>query len=243
MKPRPLLVFRPEPGNAATLAAAKALALPAYGEPLFRIVPRAWEGPAATGFDALLIGSANVLRHGGAKLGAYASLPAYVVGEATADAARHGGFQVKAIGSGGLQNLTAQLARDGRRRVLRLAGDEHVPLSPEPGTVVETVVVYQAEPLALSEAGARLLGEGAVVLLHSAAAARHFASECGRLRIACDNIDLACLGPRIAEAAGSGWASVASAARPDDGALLALAARMCQTARFGETDAKKRNAG
>ena len=236
MKPALLLVVRPEPGNAATLAAASALGLEAHGDPLFEIVATAWDAPPAAEFDAVLIGSANALRHGGMALARYAALPAYVVGQASAEAARQAGFAVAAVGEGGLQGLTARLAKDGRRRVLRLAGMEHIPLVSGADTAIETVVLYEAQPRPLSAAGAALLPDGAVVLLHSAAAARQFASECERLDVQRASIALACLGPRIADAAGEGWASVASAERPDDTALLALAARMCQNARFGETD-------
>lgn len=236
MKLAQLVVIRPEPGNATTVAAARALGLEVHGEPLFRITATAWEPPPVAQFDAVLIGSANALRHGGQGLDRYTALPAYVVGRTTAEAARQVGFPVATTGSGGLQNLTTHFARDGRKRVLRLAGAEHVALDAPPGTVITTVVVYLSEPLPLSPACAALLTEGAVVMLHSAAAAHHFATECERQTVARGSIALACLGPRIASAAGGGWASVASAARPDDTALLALAARMCQTARFGDTD-------
>ena len=237
MKPALLLVVRPEPGNAATLAAAGALGLEAHGEPLFEIVATAWDPPPAAEFDAVVIGSANVLRHGGKALARYAALPAYVVGQTTAVAARQAGFAVAAVGSGGLQGLTARLAEDGCRRVLRLAGAEHVPVSATPGTAIETVVLYEAQPSPMSATTTALLRDGTVVvLLHSAAAARYFASECERLAVQRASVALACLGPRIAAAAGEGWASVASAQRPDDTALLALAARMCQNHRFGETD-------
>jgi uroporphyrinogen-III synthase len=237
VRPAPLLVVRPEPGNAATLAAAKALGLEAHGDPLFEVVPVPWTAPPAMGFDAVLIGSANVLRHGGEALVGYASLPAYVVGLTTAEAARQAGFTVAAVGSGGLQGLVARLAEDGRRRVLRPLGTEHVPLEVQPDTSIETVVVYEARPLPLSASSAAFLGENTVVMLHSAAAARHFAAECDRLSAARHKVALACIGPRVVAAAGEGWASVASAERPDDTALLALAARMCQNPRFGETDA------
>ena len=236
MKSVPLLVVRPEPGNAATLAAAKAMGLSAHGEPLFEIVPLAWKPPLATTFDAVLIGSANVMRHGGEAVKRYAALPAYVVGQATAEAARQTGFAVAAVGSGGLQGLVAQLVHDRRRLVLRLAGAEHIPLTTPPETAVETVVVYQARPLLLRAAGAAMLRGCVVVMLHSAAAARHLAAECERLALPHEVIALACLGTRVAAAAGGGWAFVASAERPDDTALLALAARMCQNSDFGDTD-------
>ena len=234
---RPLLVVRPEPGNAATVAAARALGLTAWGEPLFRVAPTAWNPPPALEFDAVLIGSANALRHGGEALASYTALPAYVVGEATAEAARDAGFSVAAVGAGGLQDLIARLAHDNRRQVLRLAGAEHVALAHPANIALVTAVVYEAQAQPMTAACATLLGQGAVALLHSAAAARHFAAECERLGIDRSVILLACLGPRIADAAGArGWASVASAPRPDDTALLALASEMCQTVRFGDTD-------
>jgi uroporphyrinogen-III synthase len=233
----PLLVIRPEPGNAVTLAAARALGLRAWGEPLFAIVPVAWIAPPASRFDSVLIGSATALRHGGPGLENYRGLPAYVVGKATAEAAERAGFSVAATGAVGLQDLTARLSADDRRSVLRLAGAEHVALSPPEPIRIETVVVYRAQPLPISEECGTRLRQGAVVLLHSAAAARHFASECARLDVPRRGIALACIGPRIADAAGNqGWTAVASAERPDDTALLALAARMCQNARFGDTD-------
>ena len=232
----PLLVIRPEPGNSATLTAARKLGLAACGEPLFRIVPTAWIPPPAYEFEALLIGSANALRHGGQALASYATLPTYVVGQATAEAAHCAGFTVAATGAGGLEELTALLVRDGRRRVLRLAGVEHIALAQAEGTRIVAVAVYEALALPMSAACAVRLGQGAVALLHSAAAARHFAAECARMGIDRGAVALACLGPRIAAAGGQGWASVASADRPDDTALLALAAEMCQNARFGDTD-------
>ena len=236
MKPAPLLVVRPESGNTATLAAARAMGLETYGDPLFEIVPIAWNPPPNENFDAVLIGSANASRHGGLALARYAALPAYVVGQTTAEAARQAGFAIAAIGSGGLQALAGRLAKDGRRRVLRLAGAEHVPLTIPPDTAIATVVVYEARPLPLSATSAALLGEDTVVMLHSAAAARHFAGECARLGIPRASTALACLGPRIAAAAGEGWASVASVERPNETTLLALAARMCQNGFFGDTD-------
>ena len=238
MKAAPLVVIRPEPGNAATLAAARDLGLEVYAEPLFRIVAASWNPPPAAEFDAVMIGSANALRHGGGALNQYKGLPAYVVGKTTAQASRDAGFTVAATGSGGLQNLLARLARDSRQRVLRLAGAEHVALDSAPSTAITTVMVYKAQPLRLTSACAARLALGAVAMLHSAAAARHFAAECERATIARGLISLACLSPRIASAAGVGWASVASVERPDDTALLALAERMCQTDRFGVTDDK-----
>ena len=67
-----------------------------------------------------------------------------------------------------------------------------------------------------------------LVLLHSAEAARHFAAECARLALPRASIHLAALGPRVAEAAGQGWASLHMASATSDEALLALARQLCQ---------------
>jgi uroporphyrinogen-III synthase len=69
-----------------------------------------------------------------------------------------------------------------------------------------------------------ILAPGALVLLHSAEAARHFARECARVAIDRAIIALAVLAPAIAAAAGEGWAALRMAEFPTDPALLASAA-------------------
>ena len=56
----PLVVIRPEPGNAATCAAARALGLEAVAAPLFEIEPVGWAVPEGR-FDAILAGSIHPL--------------------------------------------------------------------------------------------------------------------------------------------------------------------------------------
>jgi uroporphyrinogen-III synthase len=223
----PLIVIRPEPGCSATLAAAQKMGLATQGFPLFRIAAKDWQAPAAKAFDALLLGSANALRHGGAGLKLYAGKPAYVVGEATALAAREAGLVVVSSGSGGLQEVLDKAAHP---RLLRLAGDEHVALEPPPGITLAERITYVSLPQPMPAALAEMLVRPAVVMLHSAAAARHFAGECGRLGIERNNLILAVISPRTAEAAGPGWGRIATAAQPSDHALLALAGHLCQTA-------------
>ena len=227
---RALLVVRPEPGNTRTLAAAHALGLDARGFPLFVVEPLAWEPPDPARFDALLLGSANALRHGGAALAHFVALPVYAVGATTAAAAREAGFAVSACGEGGLSALLPRLAADGRNRVLRLSGETHVALDPPPGIVIETAVVYAARPVPLP--ADVVPPHGAVVALHSGEAARHFAAECDRLGLDRSRIALVCLAPRVAAAAGEGWADKRVAPTPQRSAaaaLLALARDMCQS--------------
>jgi len=223
----PLYVIRPEPGCSATVAAAGKMGLDAYGFPLFAVRPLAWEPVPAESVDALLIGSANALRHGGEALRLYRGKCCYAVGETTAQAARDQGFAIAATGSGGLQSMLGGLKPE-HRRLLRLAGRERVHLDLPSGVTMAEREVYASEPLDMPAGLAARLVQGGVVLLHSREAAAHFAGECARLGIARSGIGLAALGPRIAAAVGPNWAAVACAAQPDDQALLALAGQMCQ---------------
>ena len=224
--PLPIFAIRPEPGLSATLAAARQAGLDLEGVPLFEIRPVAWAAPDPAGVDALLLGSANALRHAGRAMEAFCAKPAYVVGDITADAARQAGFTVAPSGLGGLQQVLDSLK--GRNlRLLRLAGAEHVALVPPPGITLDARIVYESVALPLPASLAVRLREGGVVLLHSAAAARHFARECERQNIARRGIRLAVLGPRIAQEAGGGWAAVSPSAVPRESALLALARDMC----------------
>jgi uroporphyrinogen-III synthase len=222
---RPVLVLRPEPGCAETLAAARGRGLEAIAAPLFAIQPVAWTAPDASAFDALLVGSANAFRQGGSGLAAVIRLPVLAVGDRTADAARAAGFRVAATGQGGLQAVIETV--EAPARLLRLSGETRVELVPPPGVEVVDATVYRAVPLPLADRAVAALRAGAVAMLHSAEAARRFAAECDRLGIARGTVRLAALASRIAEAAGEGWAQVCTAAQVTDCALLALATDMC----------------
>lgn len=226
MSDLPLIVLRPQPGCAATVAAAHALGLDARGFPLFEIVAQEWDVPDPAGYAGLLAGSANVFRHGGAGLAALRRLPVHAVGETTAETARTAGFTVAQIGMGGLQPLVATLTPG---RLLRLCGQERVALVCPDGVTVDDRIVYAAQARPLPDALVALLAHPAVVLLHSGESARHFASESDRLGLARGAIGLACLAPRIAESVGSGWHRIEIAAKTTDAALLELARQMYQT--------------
>jgi uroporphyrinogen-III synthase len=221
----PVLTIRPEPGSGATVAAGKALGLAIEPCPLSEFRPVPWSIPPGE-LDGLLLGSASALRLGGPLVDNLVDKPVYAVGETTAQAARQRGFPVVRAGQGGLQALIDGLAGE-KLHLLRLAGRERVPLSPPPGISIDTAIAYESIALPLPARAAERLRDGALVLLHSAAAARHFAAECDRLGIHRRDIRLAALGPRIGEAAGIGWAAIRSAAEPNEAALLALAREMC----------------
>lgn len=227
----PIVVIRPQPGCEATVEAARAIGLEARGFPLFAVRPVSWAAPPADSFDAILLGSANAPRHAGPALDAYRGKPAYTVGAVTAEVARAAGLDVLTAGAGGITALLP-LLRPEHRRILRLSGRERMTLSPPPGVSIEERVVYASEPLPLPPELEALLARGsAVVLLHSAEAAHRFAALCDSHRLDRSRIRLAALGPRIAAAAGEGWAAMRAAAAPNDTALLALAREMCQDRR------------
>lgn len=222
----PVVVIRPEPGNAATVAAARALGLTALAFPLFEMAACNWEAPDPAPYQALLAGSANVFRLGGAGLSGLAALPVHAVGAVTAEAARDAGFAVARTGEGGLQPL-AQTLPPGR--YLRLAGEKHVPLTLPAGVEVDDIVVYAARGLAMPLTLVSALAEPALVLLHSGEAAQHFAAETARLGVRRERMVLACLAPRISQLAGPGWQHIEIAQTRTDHAVLALAVQMCET--------------
>ncbi len=222
-----LIVIRPQPGCQATVSAALARSIQAYGCPLFTIRPVAWDLPDSENFDAVLIGSANAIRQGGDGLAALAGRPAYAVGEATAQACRDAGLEVIATGTGGLQAVLAKLDPT-HRRLLRLAGEARVALDPPTGITIIERIVYVSEPRPMPGELCELIRAPSVIALHSAEAARHFRRECERNRVDISRLTLATIGPRVAEAAGAGWQQVQCAANPSEPALLALAHEMCK---------------
>ena len=223
----PVLVLRPEPGNTRTCRAARALGLSPHAAPLFAYTALTWHLPEATDWHGLLIGSAAAITHGGPALACLRHVPVHAVGATTARAAQSAGFSVAATGSGGLQHLVDTLPPG---RYLRLAGQAHVPLTPPPGVQIDDVVVYAAQPQPLDAPTIALMRERPVLaLLHSAQAARHFADQCTQHALPRNAIALACLAPRIAQAAGHGWRALAIAQSPEDQAVLSLATQMCQT--------------
>jgi uroporphyrinogen-III synthase len=223
------LALRPEPGLSATLEKARAMGLAITGHALSAIEPVAWECPDPAEFDGLLIGSANAFLHGGPNLQRLTNKPVYAVGEATAAAARDAGFRVAMTGSGGLQGVLDAI--EPPLHLLRIAGEEHIPLAAPASVTFDEVIAYRSVPLLLVPAAALLASGDALVLLHSAATARHFIEECDRLGLDRSVISLAALGPRIAAAAGTGWAAVHTAARPDETTLLELAFDLCDKPR------------
>jgi len=220
-----LLVLRPEPGAAATVANATAAGWHPIAAPLFTIVSIAWEAPAAAEHDALMLTSAQAVRHAGTALAAYRALPVYAVGEATGVAAMEAGFADVRMGSADSALLVTLMVRDGVRHPLHLAGREHRVLDAAPIPIARRIV-YAADPVAELPAAARAAVEqDAVALLHSQRASAVFADLLVRAGLDPATIRVAA----ISGAAGAGpWHNIKIADGPNDSALLAAAARLCE---------------
>ena len=218
---RRVLVLRPEPGASATVERARERGLEAVAIPLFTVEPVEWEAPEPAGFDGLLLTSANAVRHGGDALAGLRALPVYVVGQATADAARDAGFDIAATGEADIERLLDSIEVD--LRLLHPCGaDRREP--DQPRQRITPIPVYRANPVERLDLAA---ANGAVALVHSPRAGRRFAELVGDRA----SIAIAAISPAAADAAGSGWEAVEAAQQPRDDALLALAARLCNNSR------------
>lgn len=212
-----LLLLRPEPGLSASAERARALGLDVIAAPLFRVEPVEWPAPDPTAYDALLLTSANALRHGGVKLGELARLPVHAVGAATADAARDAGFTVASVGEGGVDELLTRLPTG--LNLLHLAGHDRHPAAGCHRIQVRTV--YRS--IEIADPGLPSLA-GLVVAVHSARAGERLADRAQSRDLAA----IAAISAEAARACGDGWGSIEVARKPDDASLLALAARLCQ---------------
>ena len=209
-----VLVLRPEPGASATVGRARALGLDAVAVPLFEIEPLEWKTPGPERFDGVLLTSANAV---GSVCGELRRLPVYAVGEATAAAARGAGLTVRAVGNAGVDRLLASIGP--RLNLLHLCGEDRRPPA-DARQRITPIPVYRAKAIENPDLSA---ATGAIALVHSPRAGRRFAelvAERGSTAIAT-------ISPLAAEAVGAGWAKVQSAPEPNDEALLALAARLC----------------
>ncbi|RYY47508.1 MAG: uroporphyrinogen-III synthase [Sphingomonadales bacterium] len=212
---RPIAVLRPEPGNRVTAAAIEAAGRVAIRLPLFAAAPMAWVAPDPHDFDALILTSANAVRHGGAGLHRLIGLPVHAVGNVTGEAARRFGFDVVTIGDSGAADLLQRAEAAGVRRALHLAGRERT-IAPEQ-IVAQAITVYASEPLPIApEAAARLTGS--VALVQSARAAQRL-GEIARDR----GIALVAVSEGVAEAAGSGWERIMVPTTPSTEAMIDMA--------------------
>lgn len=213
---RTLAVLRPEPGNAATVARIIAAGHQALALPLFAVRALVWAQPDPAAYDALILTSANTLRHGGNGLAGLRALPVLAVGGATAAAARAAEFTVLLTGERDAAHLLALAAEQGIARALHLGGRERT--MPDSHIVTASIAVYASEAMPIAPEQVAHLKDS-VALLHSARAARRLAELVPDRR----TIRLASLSQTVRDAVGPGWAASTVAATPDDASLITAA--------------------
>jgi uroporphyrinogen-III synthase len=218
---RAIAVLRPEPGNRATAAAIEARGRTAIRMPLFDVRPLVWEVPDAAAFDALILTSANALRHGGAGLAALHRLPVYAVGKATAEAALCSGFEVRLVGEGDAASLIASAKAAGVRQALHLAGRER---TINAGGIVASVIATYASERRTPHDVRRLAG--GIALIQSARSGAWLGELADAQRLDRSGIALVAVSAAAATAAGTGWERIIVAGVPNEAlidAAIALA--------------------
>lgn len=212
-----VLILRPQPGANETAERARARGLEPVIAPLFTIEALEWSPPSPDRFGAILLTSANAVRHGGPGLGPFLNLPCYAVGDSTAAAAGDAGFSDVRTGPSDGAAVAGMMADDGIKTAFHPGAAETMPIA-QPGVVIEHVPVYSSVAAdRLSDVADSALRSGAVAMLHSPRAAAAFSEHVGDRR---ERIPIAAISDAAAAAAGTGWAGVGVAMEPRDEALL-----------------------
>jgi uroporphyrinogen-III synthase len=233
-----VLITRPEPGAARTAKRLQALGFKPVCLPLTEIRPTFAELPAGNDFDAVAFPSANAVRHARpALLRAVASLPAFAVGRATAEALIEAGFKDPTIGPGdglGLASLMAgRLARG--TRVVYLCGrvrtNDFEETLHAAGIEVTPVEAYDTVVLDYTDAElTKILGSEAfdAVLLYSRMAAQTLTELTDRsvMPPLLARASFICMSKRVAAPIATigvaiGKENIRIAAEPDEEAMLA----------------------
>ena len=226
------LVTRPAEDAVEIARALEARGIAVLIEPLLTIRPKEGAAVDLTGVQALLFTSANGAR-AFAKVSQVRDVPAFAVGDGTAETLRGLGFADVESAGGSVQDLErlARIRLDPAKGKLlhpagtSVAGDLAARLA-EGGYQVERVALYDAEPAPeLSEAARDELAAGRIdwVLVFSPRTAAAFASviEHAGLREATRKMTLVALSEAAAKAASLPFAHIAVAAGPTQAALLA----------------------
>ncbi|MBO9574204.1 MAG: uroporphyrinogen-III synthase [Sphingobium sp.] len=221
----PLLLLRPQPGNDASAARARAMGLEVVQLPLFEVVAIEGDPVPVAPFDCLLVTSANGARFGGDALAAYGDLPLYAVGEATARALRESGHRHVVTGGGDAASTAPMIAADGHSYVLHVCGADVRPFDSHGLQIVRHVVYRSAERDATAVRPVLDALGPAVAAVHSPRAGERLRALLTDAQRA--QIHIAAISAATAQACGSGWASLAVSAAPDDTALLGCAEALC----------------
>jgi len=150
-----VLVTRPEPDNAQTMACVSALGLKPVRLPLMVRENLETSLPPPDGFTAIVFSSANAVRALAERgeLSKYTKLPVFAVGEKTGSAARQAGFDLITIAHGNVstlmtlldeQNITGSIFYPSAKTI---AHDLTATLAPS-GILAITTPVYDMRPLA-----------------------------------------------------------------------------------------------
>lgn len=220
-----VLVLRPEPGASRTAAMLEESGLEPIVHPLFAVEPLAWALPQDASFDALLLTSANSVRHAGPGLAGMRSLPCYCVGDATAEAARAAGFSDVRTGGGDAASTIPLLLADGRSRILHPCGEDVRPFDPC-GLRIESLTVYRsAERGEAAQLEAVLqTRRPAIALVHSPRAGKRLDGLVSmELR---SSVVIVAISEAAAAATGAGWREVTIAASRNDVEMISCAQRV-----------------
>ncbi|MBR2171682.1 uroporphyrinogen-III synthase [Sphingopyxis sp.] len=215
----PLIVTRPEPGNAATVERARAMGFDARAMPLFAARAIDWRLPASGDFDALLLTSAFAARLAGRGLAELAALPVYAVGAATARAAEAAGLAVAMTGSSGAQRLLDDMTSENIHNILWLCGRDRSEFDAR-AAAITALPCYAVDPAPMPAEWDALIAAPATLLAHSARAAARISQLVGDARA---HLSLVAISPAAAASAEGGWRDLAIAEQPDDVAILAQA--------------------
>jgi uroporphyrinogen-III synthase len=215
-----LLILRPQPGADATAALATKAGIETDIAPLFEVQSVVWTAPRADQYDALLLTSANALRHGGNQMAAFKNLPVYAVGSATADAARGAGLGVIWTGTKSADSVIAQAKADRNLRLLWLTGRHHIVQASLPELTIDAKIVYDSVQITDQTTLVTKLSRPCLAALHSARSAQCFMTICDTHAVDKSSIAIAAYSQKIADTAGPGWAASLVADAPNDEALL-----------------------
>lgn len=227
-----LLIIRPQPGNDASAKRARKAGFEPVQLPFFEVRARGWDAPDPSHFDALLITSANAVRHAGTGLSLYSALPVHTVGQNSAKAVAAKDLTLASTGTRGVDEALQLASAAGYHRLLWLAGEDQTTFHVPESLQVETRIVYTAESAELPSDARAIVASADIVALHSARAAGIFTEFVDAQHLSRTDIRLAAFSEAIAEAAGSGWQAIATARHPSDEALLSAARALDKQARI-----------
>lgn len=219
-----IILLRPKKGGQQSAIIARQFGFDPIIAPASEIRPIAWDRPPPSDFDSIMITSANALRVNHQQITAYAHLPLYAVGKATAKLALEMGFTIAGQGKGGAAALWPLLQKDNRRRILRIVGMDYIPIDSDS---ITTIITYEAAILPMHDDLRDLLqnpNAPHIFAFHSVRAVQIFNNYISDLpaNMAFDtsrHIAIS-LAPTITQALGSNWQKIITSPSADDNAMM-----------------------